>query len=724
MFLLKRGQVLLSWLAIGIFVTAGVAQASPVVVPYERFKNGKVTEAGLQLLSELQCLNCHAPENVLKGRIIEKGKLSLAEVGSRLEQQEILSFFTAPETMKKGSLMPKVHGMSDQDREALSHFLSTLKGKEEKQPKGDVEKGEELFHTIGCVACHEPAGVKVYQPKEAIAGEALKAQQYPSVPLVLAKHYSYEGLITFLKDPLKVRHGGRMPRFEMNEEEVRNLASYLQKDRENRDRNEELTSLDLVKKGKQVFESQSCMACHDGSTKEKSSYAAAKELKLLNENMGCLSANPISVDFALSEEQRLVLQQTIKAVKAGEFKSEWTPEQKVDAYLTAMNCYACHQQRGKGGLDDARSVYFTVHQPAAHSLGEIGMLPPKLDDTGRKLTVEWMEKLLWGEGGGVRPYMTARMPKFGEANVKELIPTWVDACKKHPETQIDTTGLLRHHRSEFGRQLLGIGDGGLGCVSCHGLKDRDSLGVPVIKLTQTVDRLTPEYFKDLLLNPQAVQPGTLMPPLFAGRKKADQEIEQIWTYLKEVDQFRLPEGLIQMGDYELKPAKHGKPIVFRTFLEGAGTHAIAVGFPQGVHAAFDAYEIRWTMAWKGKFVDSMSTWEERQMTPAKPLEAKPLYWSEDLPFASSADKEKWPKKFGFEQGYEFLGYKIAADGIPTLRYKVGGLVVEDTLKAEKNQTLRRILRIKGGDSGWWYKNPASEIVKVKDGDVFEEVIQL
>ena len=60
--------------------------------------------------------------------------------------------------------------------------------------------------------------------------------------------------------------------------------------------------------------------------------------------------------------------------------------------------------------------YFTVNDATVHSLGEMGRLPPKLDVAGRKLTRAWFEKLLWGEGGGVRSYMTARMPRFGEAN--------------------------------------------------------------------------------------------------------------------------------------------------------------------------------------------------------------------------------------------------------------------------------------------------------------------
>jgi hypothetical protein len=116
-----------------------------------------------------------------------------------------------------------------------------------------------------------------------------------------------------------------------------------------------------------------------------------------------------------------------------------------------------------------------------------------------------------------------------------------DKLAEKPVT-IDVSGLEKHHRAEAGRQLLGAK--GLACVACHGLKDRKSLGPPVIRLTHTVERLQPEYFKELLLNPQVTQLGTVMPPMFVGRKKADLEIESIWTYLREVEGQPLPEGLM------------------------------------------------------------------------------------------------------------------------------------------------------------------------------------
>lgn len=82
---------------------------------------------------------------------------------------------------------------------------------------------------------------------------------------------------------------------------------------------------------------------------------------------------------------------------------------------------------------------------------------------------------------------------------------------------INVSGLEKHHLAELGRELLGAK--GLSCVACHALKDRKSLGPPALRLTHAVERLQPEYFKELLLNPQATQLGTVMPPMLVGRKK-------------------------------------------------------------------------------------------------------------------------------------------------------------------------------------------------------------
>ena len=100
-----------------------------------------------------------------------------------------------------------------------------------------------------------------------------------------------------------------------------------------------------------------------------------------------------------------------------------------------------------------------------------------------------------------------------------------------------------------------------------------------------------------------------------------------------------------------------QPIVFRTFLEGAGMQAVAVGFPQQIHVAFDALESRWALAWKGRFLDAMTTWEERAMTPAKLLGTKPVDMPLRMPLARlTSASDAWPDACGAD------AYALRDDG--------------------------------------------------------------
>ncbi|WP_172682866.1 hypothetical protein [Verrucomicrobium spinosum] len=148
-----------------------------------------------------------------------------------------------------------------------------------------------------------------------------------------------------------------------------------------------------------------------------------KPLKEVRVTEGCLSTTKKAgiPDYGMSDLQRRALLLALKEVQ-GTAPQPRSTLQTVDAFLMKMNCYACHEWRGTGGLEEPRAQYLTVYEAAAHSLGELGRLPPKLDVAGRKLTDEWFAKLLWGTGGGVRSYMTTRMPRFGQDNCVGFLP--------------------------------------------------------------------------------------------------------------------------------------------------------------------------------------------------------------------------------------------------------------------------------------------------------------
>ncbi|CAN5907833.1 c-type cytochrome [soil metagenome] len=713
----------------------------PCVVGFDRFYKSTdevvhQTEGGRLLLGELNCTACHAPPKEWKERLSDRGVISLSGVGSRLGVDDLRAFVSDPQQHKKGTLMPGMFSGKESDQkvmESLVSYLGSLKGKTKAYPKANLENGKVLYHTIGCVACHAPAATQDYKPVEAPEGAPELKVSLPSVPIVLAGGYDEAALAAFLQDPLSIRHGGRMPATELTDQEAVDVAAYLKsliKSKTTSVSAAKATASSLIEAGRRQFIAQRCSACHE--TDEKQQVMQAAPIAQLKPEQGCLSNEKITgvPDYGLSEFQRKTLQLAVKSVQTTAPPSE-TAAQKVDTYFQRMNCYACHEKNGTGGLEEGRAQYFTVYEPVAHSLGEIGRLPPKLDIVGRKLTTAWMEKMLWGDHGGVRGYMTARMPRFGKENSAQIIPLLAEVSKRTEPVQMDTSGLLKHHRAEAGRVLMGVGTGGMGCVSCHGLKDRKSLGVPVINLSHTVQRLQPEYFKELLLNPQVTQPGTLMPPLFMGRKQANEEIETLWTYLKEIDQSRLPEGLLQTGDYELKPEKEGKPIVFRTFLEGAGMQAVAVGYPQGIHVAFDALEVRWALAWKGRFLDAMTTWEERAMTPVKPLGDRIHAFRLSMPFAKlSSVNDAWPEAYGVEAGYLFKGYRLSKEGVTVFRYEVGSLKVEDSMQPDNDgKSFLHKVTVQGIGEGWYFMGLAHDAlpqaVLWNDGTaVFEEHIEL
>jgi mono/diheme cytochrome c family protein len=541
------------------------------------------------------------------------------------------------------------------------------------------------------------------------------------VPIALASDYNTDALARFLQHPLAARPAGRMPASGLSDQEAADLAAYLKKARSpSPDRSPALVRRSdsapdslLIETGRHQFTAQSCHACHDtGDTRQSLPSFKALAALQVDAPTGCLSAPPrVGVpDFQLNESHRRALRLALSTLQSQPEPVAITPAVAVHHYMTRMNCYACHARDGKGGVEPARADYFGSKDESAQSLGEMGYLPPSLDYTGRKLTKAWWDKLLWGEGGAVRPYLKTRMPTFGRASSEAIFSQWVAADQRTPPVTMDISGLRLHQRAHFGRILMGTNDGGLGCITCHGLKDIKAPGIAAIDLTATTQRLHPEYFKELLLNPQALQPGTRMPPMFADRSKADQEIEQLWTYLKEIDQQRLPDGLLPLGLYELKPQVAGRPLILRTFLEGAGLQAVAVGFPTQQHLAFDAAEVRWALTWQGRFLDAMSTWEERAMTPAKPLgdnlQSLPLW----IPLAQLATPSTpWPTTFGEGAGYRYNGMSLNAAGVPSFHYTVATLEIADTIQpGSAAGKLRRTLQITGGGTGWFFRGLAPD----------------
>ena len=663
-----------------------LAAAQPAVPGFDRFPRNTPAEkisAGEVLITELNCVACHVADKVRSHRFQLRPAPVLFTNHNPADAGWLRHWLLDPHQLKRGTTMPDLlHGMAKNEKaravDALRHYLVSISKPlaPEAAMIGRVAEGKRLFQTIGCAQCHAPDA----------------RDNGRDVPLGgLSQKYSHTNLVKFLLNPLPSRPAGRMPRVPMPEQEAAHLATFLRHrtlPREHFGLARGPAALKLRKDGGVLFLRLRCANCHATNGLDAQP-AFSKPLPQLKLNRGCLSAQPPKgvPHFRLSAEQRIAITAALRAKTPAKSLRTHTHRQ-----MRLLNCTACHTRDGLGGPNAARDKLFLT---SGNDLGDEGRLPPMLTGVGAKLTEAALRRVLRGEGA-VRPYMTTRMPDFGEAHAK-FLTTHLAAA----DARANVKPTPRHGdenkvgRNQFGRELMGVK--GLSCIACHQLGGRRALGIQSMDLAHAPRRLRPEWFRDYLINPDAFRPGTRMPSFWPEGKAVSKifggntprQIDSLWVYLNELDQTRLPEGLEKKGGFELKPGK--RPIVFRTFMEGAGTHAIAVGFPQGVHAAFDAEAIGWALTWRGKFLDAESTWDNRFTPLAKPLGTDIIKLPPGPTVAVYQDGKPWPK-----DGLQFSGYRLAKDGTPTFLYSHGKTKITDTLTARGNGLLW-LMEFTGGE---------------------------
>jgi len=669
------------------------ALAAPIVIGFERFaEDATGVSPGLLLFNELNCAACHGPIAPSQSAFPARTAPNLQNVAERIRFDYLKAFIAQPHATKPGTTMPDVLAGMDEAQaaeasDALAQFLASLGGSFQEDARApdaeQLERGKHLFHSVGCVACHAPTeapeGAASDDPFADISAIEMPEITIPSVPLPdLAAKTSATALAAFLRDPGHVRPGGRMPDMTLSESEAAAIAGWLRSGTEAPAApGGPAPALDPAKvaQGRALFQSLGCAACHTvegiASTLNAPALGDAADW-----SAGCLSEvpGPGAPQFDLSGAQRTAL----AALKDLPDASEPAPADIVNHTMLALNCYACHERGEVGGPEPGRNAYFTETEEL--DLGDEGRLPPALTGVGAKLTPEWLTDILTDQGR-IRPYMATRMPHFPAEHVATLAAALQEADKNPKALETNVTGLEHHHRSHYGRELMGVN--GLGCVTCHDLNGHRSLGIPAVDLANVPHRLQPSWFLEYMLDPASLRPQTRMPDFFDGNKSlssklfngdARKQIEALWIYLREVKEVRLPEGMEDNADFELRPVD--RPLVHRTFMEGVGTHAIAVGFPGGLNYAYDAFGIRPALLWRGRFVDAESAQALRMSPFVGPLGKDVAALPAGAQFAPSLEGP-WPK---VSKELNYRGYRLDTDRAPAFRYAMGAVSIEESLK--------------------------------------------
>ncbi len=423
-----------------------------------------------------------------------------------------------------------------------------------------------------------------------------------------------------------------------------------------------------VERGGALFLELGCMNCHLPRMAKMLADRGgpkAKPLADLDPTRGCLAETvpAASPFYAFTEAQR---DEARFAVAAGEqLASPLEPTEELARTLGRLHCLDCHVRDGLGGPDQAKRALLTSKEEA--DMGDQGRYPPTLTGVGDKLRPEALEKTLDGSIR-VRPYLAARMPVYG-AGVTDRLPELFATIDAVPAHAAEPT--FSEEAVEQGRLIAGTE--GLGCITCHTLAGHASLGIPAVDLAAMHSRLRPGWFRELMLDPASLQPGTRMSQFWIpgerimpqiGNGDPIRQIDAVWNYLSLGSSMPLPAGLVvEAGAYHLEPGE--RPILFGTFMKGVSPRTICVGYPQRLHVAYDAQASRLAKAWRGDFMDAEGTWHARAGMLQEPLGEDTIDFIAGDPVAVLAsDAAAWPEASP-RGGWKSAGLARDAAGVPT-----------------------------------------------------------
>ncbi len=207
----------------------------PIIPAFERFyaqDASKRVQGGELLINSLACDACHTGgDNASSdyagstGLSIQRGP-NLSAIASRVRPNAIVEMIANPHAAKSGTTMPDPWSTRSSDQrienaKAITSFLltqSTGKLTDRTVPQSAATLGKDLYHSIGCVACHGS--------QEGAPTPASTTIQFGN----LSEKYTLPSLSKFLLEPHAIRSGGRMPRLTQDPSEASQIAAYLLRD--------------------------------------------------------------------------------------------------------------------------------------------------------------------------------------------------------------------------------------------------------------------------------------------------------------------------------------------------------------------------------------------------------------------------------------------------------------------------------------------------------------
>lgn len=552
---------------------------------------------GRQLMRALRCAACHQDNGA---EAATQGP-SLKSFGAGTSEEWLQARLTRA-TPEAHGRMP-AFGFSNDDAKAITAYLRNVR-QDVALPSApklgntkDIAAGTDMVKSLGCLACHTWTGLG-------------QLSIWSGAPLDdIAQRRQPAWLLQWLTDPTKLNPHVRMPVFNLNETERKQIVSAMIGSAKSVKVENEKSPSDVVARGKKLIEESRCAACHEIPGVEKPAVVlrGARDRKR-GEESGCLSAK-----LNQAKKQPGYRAEDIATVRAYlDSTTQFDHTRNSFAIgrdlLVQKNCTACHDRDGGRGLSGmVRAVVKSVPEWEGQAPT---LVPPALTAVGDRMRDEPLATAIQGEQKPRMTWLKVRMPKFSHTKDEakailsyledhDRIPDHAPATPSYPIHEdiatADTQTLLA------GRELAG--GKGFSCVACHQLKDyqppKVALGTRGSDLYQLGARLRPTYFFRWMRSPLRILPGVEMPgyqrphpTLLDGQ--LDKQLAALWDALHDPN-FTAPTNPAVVEQlWTLQPGD--KPRVLRDVVTIPGEkgqmesipRAVAIGFGNGHSILFDA----------------------------------------------------------------------------------------------------------------------------------------
>ena len=461
-------------------------------------------EVGRQLIHRMGCAGCHTIGIPAFSGLGRSGS-DLRRIAAKTNQRWALDFVMAPREMRPTTWMPGF--LDESGREEARAIVAYLWDASQPidypaAPDGDADRGDALFHSIGCTACHlwdadagrddDPDPTRLQGPNLAHLGDKVRA----------------DWLFAWLRDPKQYAPQARMPDLRLSEREAADLTAFLMQSRAPEREREALRAFDTddVRAGREAIDLYGCYGCHTiAGFEERGKHASEWTSAEGFEEHGILGLP----DFGLSANELRAIRSAIADASIEEPSGRRAALVEGRKLLGRYNCRGCHLIEGRG-----RAIGADVE--------DVGLLPPDLNGEGSRVNPAWLAMYLADPGAvRLRSWLATDMPTFGFSSEEVRLLVAYFAALEDEELEIAPESPPSKRSIALGREAFDL----MPCGSCHpyGAEAVEALDLDVASLGPALEiasrRLRYGWIASWIADPQSWTPGTRMPTFFVPTKQ-------------------------------------------------------------------------------------------------------------------------------------------------------------------------------------------------------------